>query len=77
MNAVAKVPHVEIDEQAETYLAEPEVGEELGLVHGLYSLDGLDLQDQGALDDQVDPQSALDRPRFCFPANPMSSGAER
>jgi hypothetical protein len=49
---------VEIDEEAQGQTREPEVGEDLGFVDGQKVLDCLDLDENPAIDDEVEPEPA-------------------
>jgi len=52
---------VEVDEETEWQAREPEVGEDLGFVHGEQVLDRFDLDENLLINDHVELKPPLDR----------------
>jgi hypothetical protein len=51
---------VEVDEQTDGQLSEPQVRHDLSHVNGQEALDSLQLQQDPALDDEIEPVAAVD-----------------
>jgi hypothetical protein len=56
VDAIAEMPNVEIDQKAEAYVAQSQVGQELRFVHRAQRFNGLYFHDQSLLDDEIDSQ---------------------
>jgi hypothetical protein len=59
-DAVPDRSHVEIDEQAEAFVGQPEIGQKLLLVDWGYQLNGFDCNDDLVFDHQIGPESGVD-----------------
>jgi hypothetical protein len=51
--------HMEVDEQAEAFVGEPEIGEKLLLVYRSEQLDRFDFHDYFVFDNQISPKSSV------------------
>jgi hypothetical protein len=59
-DAVLDQRHIEIDEQAEAFVRQPEIGQELLLVDWGYQLDGFNFNDDLVFDHQIGSESGID-----------------
>jgi hypothetical protein len=60
LHAVNKNRMVEVDEQSKLAPCEPQVAQQLGAMHLLHNLDGLDLDDDALVYPEVEPEPQIE-----------------